>query len=147
MKAAFYIQENEDGSALVIALVMLVLLTLIGISASTTSEIELKISGNDKLHKMAFYTAESGWQVGANWLDSNYPPVVSSTSVAPTGMPSNNTLTYSYSTTFDGAVFAPGYSTEFRRFMYTINSTGNAPGGALSNISVTAGKIVHVGGY
>ncbi len=147
MKAAFYIQENEDGSALVISLIMLVLLTLIGISASTTSEIELKISGNDKLHKMAFYTAESGWQMGANYLDSQYPPITSSSSVTDIWMPSNPTLKYSYSTTFDGAVFAPGYSTEFRRFMYTINSTGNAPGSAQSQIRVTAGKIAYVGGY
>jgi len=147
MRAAFYIQENEDGSALAIALIMMVLLTLIGVSASRTSEIELKISGNDKVHKMAFYASESGWQVGANWLDSRYPPITTSSSAGPTAMPSNTTLTYSYSSTFDGAVFAPGYSTEFRRFMYTINATGNAPGDAQSSITVTAGKIVDVGGY
>ena len=147
MRAAFYIQENEDGSALAIALMMVVLLTLIGVSASRTSEIELKISGNDKVHKMAFYASESGWQVGGNWLDSRYPPITTSSSAGPTAMPGNTTLTYSYSTTFDGTVFAPGYSTEFRRFMYTINATGEAPRDAQSSITVTAGKIVDVGGY
>ena len=74
MRAASYIQNNEDGSALAIALIMMVLLTLIGVSASRTSEIELKISGNDKFHKMAFYAAESGWQVGVARLDDQCPP-------------------------------------------------------------------------
>ena len=45
---------------LVLALVMLVLLTLIGISATTTSEIETQIAGNEKAHKENLYLAEAG---------------------------------------------------------------------------------------
>lgn len=52
--------KNEDGSVLVLALVMLVLLTLLGIAVTTTSIIELQIANNDRLHKTAFYTAEAG---------------------------------------------------------------------------------------
>jgi type IV pilus assembly protein PilX len=52
--------ENERGSVLVIALIMLVLLTILGISASTTSEIETQIAGNERNYKRTFYTANSG---------------------------------------------------------------------------------------
>ncbi len=52
--------KNEDGSALIFAILILALLTLIGISATTTSTIEVQIAGNDKFHKMAFYGADSG---------------------------------------------------------------------------------------
>ena len=51
--------KNEDGSIMVVALVILVLLTLIGISASTTSEIETRIAGNDMRYKRNLYSAEA----------------------------------------------------------------------------------------
>ncbi|MEE9611437.1 MAG: PilX N-terminal domain-containing pilus assembly protein [Desulfatiglandales bacterium] len=50
---------NEQGSVLVVSLVLLVFLTIIGLSASTTAEIETRIAGNDKAHKVAFYAAEA----------------------------------------------------------------------------------------
>jgi hypothetical protein len=65
--------KNEGGSVLVAALLILVLLTIIGISANSMSNSELNITSNAQLHKMAFFTAESGWHVMANWLDSQYP--------------------------------------------------------------------------
>jgi type IV pilus assembly protein PilX len=52
--------ENERGSVLVIALIMLVLLTILGISATTTSDIEVQIAGNERNYKRTFYTANSG---------------------------------------------------------------------------------------
>jgi hypothetical protein len=52
--------NNEDGSVLIVALIMLVLLTLIGISATTTSEIETKIAGNERVFKRNLYLAEAG---------------------------------------------------------------------------------------
>lgn len=60
MKAPIDRIGNEEGSALVVALLFLVLLTIIGISASTTSEIELNIAANQKTHKIAFNNADSG---------------------------------------------------------------------------------------
>ncbi len=51
--------NNEDGTVLVLALIMLVLLTLIGISATTTSMIETRISGNERVYKQNFYAAEA----------------------------------------------------------------------------------------
>ena len=51
--------KNEDGSVLVVALLILVLLTIIGISAMSTTNVELKISGNEKSYKMALYAAEA----------------------------------------------------------------------------------------
>ena len=50
--------KSEDGSVLVIAMIMLVLLTLIGISAITTSTIEVQISANERIYKMNLCVAE-----------------------------------------------------------------------------------------
>ena len=51
--------NNEEGSVLILALVMLVLLTLIGISATTTSMIEINIAGNERAYKRNLYSAEA----------------------------------------------------------------------------------------
>jgi hypothetical protein len=51
--------KNEDGSVVVVALLILALLTIIGIAAMTTTNVELKISGNEKSYKMALYAAEA----------------------------------------------------------------------------------------
>jgi hypothetical protein len=64
MKTFFDQAKKEEGSVLVVALLILVLLTLIGISATRTGEIEVQISGNEKTYKTAFYAAEAGIEVG-----------------------------------------------------------------------------------
>lgn len=51
---------DEEGSVLIIALLMLVFLTLIGVSATTTTEVEIQIAGNEQFHKRAFFNADSG---------------------------------------------------------------------------------------
>jgi Tfp pilus assembly protein PilX len=42
------LSRNEEGVVLVLCLITLVLLTLIGVSATNTSQLEAEISGNDK---------------------------------------------------------------------------------------------------
>jgi Tfp pilus assembly protein PilX len=61
--------KNEDGSVLVLALVMLVLLTLLGIAASRTSSIEIQVSGNDTIYKQNLYMAEAGAMEAAQELE------------------------------------------------------------------------------
>jgi hypothetical protein len=67
----FSIVNNSRGSALVVALLMLVVLTLIGISASTTTTFELQIAGNDKLFKKAFYSADGATEMGGELIEQN----------------------------------------------------------------------------
>jgi Tfp pilus assembly protein PilX len=63
--------KEDDGYVLVVALILLVLLTVIGISASRTSEIDLQIAGNEKFQKMAFYAADGGTEAGIELLEQN----------------------------------------------------------------------------
>jgi Tfp pilus assembly protein PilX len=64
MKTFFDQGKKEEGSVLIVALLILVLLTLMGISATTTTNIEMQVAGNEKFHKMVFYAAEAGIEVG-----------------------------------------------------------------------------------
>jgi hypothetical protein len=50
---------GQDGSIMVVVLLLLALLTIIGISASDTTVTELQIVRNDTQYKKNFYTAEA----------------------------------------------------------------------------------------
>ena len=63
--------NNEKGSLMVIAIIILMLLTLIGIAITTTASLEMQIASNDRLHKMAFYAADGGIDIGAELLEQN----------------------------------------------------------------------------
>jgi len=69
------IVEGEKGVVLVIALLLMLVLTLIGISSIGTSTLETAISGNERIWTDAFYVAEAGTQVAVNQLPDNANPV------------------------------------------------------------------------
>ena len=52
--------KNDKGAVLVIAMLVLLLLTLMGRGAITTSSLEMGIAGNERCHNITFYTAEAG---------------------------------------------------------------------------------------
>lgn len=54
--------REETGTAIVIALIMMVVLTLIGLASTYTSTFEMKLSGNKRGSTEAFYTADAGPQ-------------------------------------------------------------------------------------
>jgi type II secretory pathway component PulK len=62
--------SNQQGSVIVIAMFILVLLTVIGIAASNTSTTEMQITTNALLYNTAFYTAESGIEAGRAVLNN-----------------------------------------------------------------------------
>ncbi len=61
---------NQRGSVIVVALVIMVLLTVIGITATNTTTTEMQISTNALLYNIAFYTAESGIDAGRAALNN-----------------------------------------------------------------------------
>ncbi len=65
---------NQRGMALIMALVILLILTILGVTAMTTSSLEEKMSGNIQEQNRAFHAAESG--ISKVVLDPNaYNPV------------------------------------------------------------------------
>lgn len=52
--------RREEGSVIILVVLVLAILTIIGLSATNTADIELSIAGNDKLYRMAFSSAEGG---------------------------------------------------------------------------------------
>ena len=76
MDDEFKLINNEKGSVIVVAVLLLVFLTIIGISATTSSRIELNITRNSQIYKRDFYVADSGWKAAAMDLQAfglNFP--------------------------------------------------------------------------
>lgn len=71
MRKSLHVLDNERGSVLLVSVLVLLLLTIIGIFATTTTDIELRISGNEKLAKIAFYEADGGTEFGREILEQN----------------------------------------------------------------------------
>jgi len=66
--------KNENGSVIILAMIFLVLLTIIGMSAVDTSTIEVQISGNDVRYKTNLYRAEGAAMECAQIIESETDP-------------------------------------------------------------------------
>lgn len=114
--------NQQDGMALVIALVMLLILTLIGINAINTAIFETSITGNQRIYNTAFYGADGGIDDFKARAPSD--PLIqdrSKTSYSET-IPGTN-ITYNITSTYLGETNRGGvpYQT------FRVNSEGVAP--------------------
>jgi Tfp pilus assembly protein PilX len=80
------ILRNQSGTALVVALIMMVVITLIALASSYTSIFEIKISGNKRGATNAFYAADAGINAITPYISSfdlnKYTTLVANTSSA-----------------------------------------------------------------
>ena len=127
---------NQKGVALVVALIMLLVLTFIGISSISSSIFEAKISGNERFGSAAFYAADGGVEVGISRIPdiTAYSGTIGSDESYRSG---SLTATSPQPQKNLGLMFKPGYEGvwEFKRFQ--INVTGESFG-ARKEIEVQA---------
>jgi type IV pilus assembly protein PilX len=64
---------RQEGVALVIALIMLVIMTLVGLSAIKTVTLEERMTAQTYDRSMAFQAAESGLREAEDYVESNAP--------------------------------------------------------------------------
>ena len=73
MRSAHYLhrmKHTQRGTALVMALVFLLLMTMLGITAINTSTLEERMAGNTKDQNLAFQAAETALRAGELWVES-----------------------------------------------------------------------------
>lgn len=71
MKKCMQNCRNEEGFVLILALMIMLVLTILGIAANRNTSTELMIAGNDSLQKQTFYQADGGTEIGAEVLEQN----------------------------------------------------------------------------
>ncbi|KFI22033.1 pilus assembly PilX family protein [Nitrosococcus oceani] len=68
MKPMAIISSSQRGATLIISLLMLLVMTLIGITATQTTALEEKMAGNLGDQNLAFQAAEAALRAGEGWL-------------------------------------------------------------------------------
>jgi type IV pilus assembly protein PilX len=128
--------RRQQGAALVIGLILLVVLTILAVSGVFTSTMELRMVRNSQSQERAFQAAEVAVE------DALANPVLSTSAVfnqATVAVPNSPGDTYSYSLQFVGetplGTGMTGYSigSAFQSYHFQVDTTGNGPDSAVSN--------------
>lgn len=137
--------RGQEGSVIIMVMIVLALLTIIGISATNMSSTEQKIAGNDKNYKIAFYHAESGDYALTKWVarvleDNEIPKDVNGEGDGPAGKNRFKYLDSDHSDLMDEAMDYDGAYDDAKDFEFTmtsgvVDSEGN-PRTVSSNVTV-----------
>ncbi len=153
--------KSESGMAMVIAVCVLCVLTLVGFAATTTTTIGLNIAGNERDFVKDFYVADSGWKHGFNWLDGKAAPPYKvnttgdevrnfadgDTDVTNASFPDGTKdgmiggTPYWFNTTYEFDEVEPGSGRMYRQFAYAIRSVADKN----QEIEVRLTKVFKVG--
>ena len=126
---------RQQGAALVVGLILLLVLTILAVSGVFTSTMELRMVRNTQSQERAFQAAEVAIE------DALANPVLSTSATftqATVGAPYSPGDTYSYLLQFVGqtplGTGMTGFSigTAFQSYHFQVDSTGNGPDNALA---------------
>ncbi len=86
--------KNEKGSVMIIALLIMALLTIIGVSAINDTTTELQIARNDAIYKINFFQADGSARQAAQTLEDMPSPQTAL-------IPATATVNWLYNSSFD----------------------------------------------
>jgi len=66
--------NSQQGFVLIVALIMLLVLTILGLAAAQSTSLQERMAGNDRNHMLAFQAAEAALNAGAICLQINAAP-------------------------------------------------------------------------
>ncbi|VAW73891.1 hypothetical protein MNBD_GAMMA12-3733 [hydrothermal vent metagenome] len=140
--------SRQSGAVLIMSMLMLLVMTLIGITTMNTATLEEKMSANSMNNNISLQASESA--VDAALSDTNNlvlalnssTPISVSTSLGVTGVTSVATIKYLGSTIAPGFSFGNNQGT-FSTYQFEAEGTGSVP--AANATSVTVQGIYRIG--
>jgi hypothetical protein len=149
-------RHDQDGSILLIAVVLLLLLGLIGFAALDTVTRDQQVAGFQNRKKLAFFAAEAGIaEAFANFTTTGLPSVSSSslgdTTIYPYGQPGyqpDPSVTEPLKPVGTGAVpntsgnIGQGGVPTYQISYWKIRVQGNASGGSMARVEAVAGALI-----
>jgi type IV pilus assembly protein PilX len=136
MKGMTYGSQRQQGAALVVGLILLLVLTILAVSGVFTSNMELRMVRNTQSQERAFQAAEVAIE------DALANPVLSTSAVfnqGDTAVPNSDPDRYSYQLQFVGqaplGTGTAGYSigTAFQTYHFEVDATGTGPDNAVAD--------------
>ena len=128
---------GQRGAVLITGLILLMVLTVLGISGMNTATLELVMAGNTQYHQQAFQAAESGIDISIAQRNFNtlVPAVLPATSVGGTGSYGSTEAESNFmeSTPVPNDAFSMGVNTgSVQAFHFDVVAVGMGPGNAVS---------------
>lgn len=126
MNARTHFAARQNGAALVVGLIMLVIITLLAISGMNTATVELIMAGNEQFRQRAFQAASTGLEHAI--VDLPNVPQSGPVTVPETTVLGSTTDKYTTTTQYMGDdLNIPGFSAgKFVGLHYQIVSTGTS---------------------
>ncbi len=132
-------RSEQPGAALVVGLVLLMILTVLGISGMTTATLELTMAGNAQFYQEAFQAAETGLEIAI--AAGGFAAAIGGTAIVlpPTTLGDGSSSTQAV-TTFQMATPVPdrafslgvGTAGQVQAYHFDIVAQGTAPRNATS---------------
>lgn len=121
---------SQNGAALVVGLILLLVLTVLAVSGMSTATFELIMAGNTQYAQNAFQNAETGIEVTLQTGAFNTSPPITDSPLVVTSTGAYDTQTTFQATTapFDGAYSIGSFSA----YHFDIESVGSAQRNAQS---------------
>ncbi len=126
---------GQRGAVLVVGLILLMVLTVLGISSMNTATLELVMAGNAQYHQQAFQAAETGIDISIAQRNFNTaaPAVVPVTNYGGGYYSTEAASTFMENTPVPNDAFSMGVSTgSVQAFHFDVVAIGRGPGNAVS---------------
>ncbi len=126
---------DQRGAVLVVGLILLMVLTVLGISSMNTATLELVMAGNAQYHQQAFQAAETGIDISIAQRNFNTaaPAVVPVTNFGGGYYNTEAVSTFMENTPVPNDAFSMGVSTgSVQAFHFDVVAIGRGPGNAVS---------------
>jgi len=127
--------KKQKGAVLVVGLVMLLVITVLGVSGMNGAALELTMAGNTQFHQQAFQAAETGIDISI--ASGQY--ITSAASILPVTPIDNGdyttegTMNFSENTPVPDDAFSMGVGTgSVQAFHFDVLATGRGPSNAQS---------------
>lgn len=125
---------EQRGATLVVGLVLLLVLTVLGVSGITTASLEVTMAGNTQFHQDAFQAAETGIDIpiARRTFSTVAPTILPSTSLGD-GIETRSRTTFEATTPVPDVAFSMGTSSgSVQAFHFDIVAVGTGPRNATS---------------
>lgn len=122
-------RAHERGAALIVGLVMMLALTVLGISGMNMASLELTMAGNTQSQQLAFQAAESGIEMAISRPVNAGAPLIIEEDFDAEGSYSTRSVTE-----FDTITLPPdgAFSTDVAAYHFNTESVGSGPRNAVS---------------
>jgi len=123
--------HHERGSAMLLALGALGVLGLLAFVVSVLVVAEKRTSSSSYAHSRAFYSADAATEAGVHWIRGQLsPPSTVDTLNRVRASEGDSALSsdsrFAFEIQYVGKQFRPGWSTEYKDYIYRIQATGTS---------------------